>query len=166
MVETWALSGSLTLPDGTAVAVSPFGTNDLDAIYAVESRAHCHPWQRDHFVSSLQSSHQHCLGLRHGDQWVGYAIVSCVAREAEILLIVVDTAWQGRGLGSKFLAHICSLFTQHADTVFLEVRADNQRAIQLYEDNGFNQVGIRPGYYGRGSDRADALLYACTLFEE
>ena len=40
-------------------------------------------------------------------------------------------------------------------TAFLEVRASNAAACRLYSKMGFEEVGIRKGYY---SDGEDALL--------
>jgi len=41
-------------------------------------------------------------------------------------------------------------------TVFLEVRTDNSRAINLYKSCGFEEIGIRRKYYQPSG--ADALV--------
>ncbi|MBC6907052.1 ribosomal-protein-alanine N-acetyltransferase [Saccharophagus sp. K07] len=157
----------LVLPDpfqhaGERFSFATFGAADLPAIFAIEERSHRYPWRLENFRSSLDS--HVCIGLRRGEEWVAYGILSFVVGEAEILLFVVDKAWQGKGVGSRFLAALLKAAAQKAETVFLEVRESNQPAIALYESVGFNQVGLRPNYYPAAQGRReDALLYALDL---
>lgn len=162
------MSVELPLPEGFTLpagdfTLAPFTGADLVDIFAIEQRSHAHPWRLESLRSSL-TSHT-CIGLRHREQWVAYGVVSFVVGEAELLLFVVDKAWQGRGLGSRFLRRLLAAAASRAGTMFLEVRESNERAIQLYESLGFNQVGTRPDYYPltRQGAREDALLYAVDL---
>ncbi|MCR6653536.1 MAG: ribosomal protein S18-alanine N-acetyltransferase [Cellvibrionaceae bacterium] len=162
------MSVDLPLPAFISLAgerfdVAAFTAADLDAIVALEQRSHPHPWSRENFRSS--AGHHCCVGLQQGDSWVAYAVLSFVVGEAELLLFVVDKDWQGKGIGSRFLEALTQAAQAKAQTMFLEVRASNEHAIALYEKAGFNQVGLRPGYYpaGKGSRREDALLYALEL---
>jgi ribosomal-protein-alanine N-acetyltransferase len=50
--------------------------------------------------------------------------------------------------------------------VFLEVRPSNARAIALYHDMGFNEIGRRPNYYPARSGREDALVLAIELLSD
>ena len=45
-----------------------------------------------------------------------------------------------------------------AQFFFLEVRASNQAAIRLYEQQGFNEMGRRRNYYPAVNGREDAIL--------
>jgi [ribosomal protein S18]-alanine N-acetyltransferase len=47
--------------------------------------------------------------------------------------------------------------------VFLEVRPSNPRAIELYRDEGFNEIGLRPNYYPAEKGREDAIVMALEL---
>lgn len=154
------LPTSFTLQDGV-FEVAPLALGDLAELFALEQRSHPHHWTLDNLRSSL-ASHT-CIGLRHRGTWVAHAVLSFVVGEAELLLFVVDVDWQGRGLGTRFLQSLAQVAKQKAQTLFLEVRASNDAAVALYEKVGFNQVGLRPGYYPAGSRREDALLYALDL---
>lgn len=136
-----------------------FCHTDLDAIVSIENSAHQYPWNLQNFKSSLGP--HHCIGLRHNDVWVAYAILSFVVGEAELLLFVLDKPWQGKGIASAFLRELMALSSIRAQSMFLEVRSSNQNAIDLYDAVGFNEVGVRPNYYpfGKGQ-REDALLLA------
>jgi ribosomal-protein-alanine N-acetyltransferase len=154
---------TLSLADGTELSIAPFGDADLEAICAIENRAHSTPWRRAHFEDSLKASHHHCIGVHQSGRWLGYAIVSCIAGEAELLLLVIDPPWQGRGLARQVLNHLFECLHGLADTLFLEVRVGNRRAIALYESLEFNQVGIRPGYYQTAAGAEDAVIFARML---
>lgn len=161
------MSVELRLPEGFDLPsghfiLAFFTEPDLAEIFAIEQRSHAHPWRLENLRSSLNS--HTCIGLKHQGLWVAYGVLSFVVGEAELLLFTVDKNWQGRGLGTGFLRELLVAAGQKASTLFLEVRESNQRAIQLYENLGFNQVGVRPGYYPlpKGG-REDALLYAVEL---
>jgi ribosomal-protein-alanine N-acetyltransferase len=47
--------------------------------------------------------------------------------------------------------------------LFLEVRPTNEVGRRLYTGYGFNQVGVRRGYYPARRGREDALVLALDL---
>ena len=51
------------------------------------------------------------------------------------------------------------------ELINLEVRADNSRAIRLYERFGFKRVGVSPAYMKIGGEYADAVLMYLDLRE-
>jgi len=50
-----------------------------------------------------------------------------------------------------------------ADSIFLEVRASNTVALNLYEQEGFNRLGLRKAYYPSNEGREDALVFAKAI---
>lgn len=145
--------------DGKSFSIERLSESDLPALLAIERRSHLYPWSQQNFSSSLQA--YTCVGLKQKSEWVGYAVLAFAAGEAELLLFVLDKRWQGRGLAAVFLRHLLEWSATRAQTVFLEVRASNHRAIALYEAVGFNQVGERPNYYPASSGKREhALIYA------
>ena len=85
--------------------------------------------------------------------------------EAHILNISVAPNEQGQGIGRRMLEHLIELATGKAETIFLEVRPSNVGAIALYEKMGFNEIGVRKGYYPATNGREDAIMLALELFE-
>lgn len=88
-------------------------------------------------------------GAEEGTELVGYAgMMLPGGRQAEVLTLAVAAEQWGRGIGSALLADLLAEAAQHnCAEVFLEVRADNPRAQDLYRRFGFSDVGIRRGYY-------------------
>lgn len=136
---------------------------DSDRVYAIELAAHSHPWSLKLIKSSLRR--YHCWGVVIGEELVGFAIVSCVLGEAELLDFVVSPVFQGQGVGSAFMAWLQQWLasTLSAERFFLEVRESNHSAIALYQAAGFAEIGIRHNYYPTDKGREDAILMAMEL---
>ena len=71
--------------------------------------------------------------------------------EAELLNLGVDPAMRRRGVASALLKALGSLAT---GDIFLEVAEPNAAAIALYRAHGWEQTGLRPGYYHQGTINA------------
>jgi ribosomal-protein-alanine N-acetyltransferase len=67
---------------------------------------------------------------------------------ADVLTIAVATDSWGQGIGSALLgALVDEARRRECAEVFLEVREDNPRARGLYMRRGFEEIGVRRGYY-------------------
>ena len=85
-----------------------------------------------------------------GHATAGYAGMMFVpgGSQADVLTIAVSASWWGRGIGSALLgALIQAARDRGCAEVFLEVREDNPRARGLYLRRGFQEIGVRRGYY-------------------
>ncbi len=134
----------------------------LDTILALEQSAHPHPWSRANFLSSLTSSH-HAWGLWRGPELLGHLFFSLAVGEAELLLLVIARAAQGKGLAKLLLGAAITSVRPCARQFFLEVRESNTAAIALYEGLGFNQIGERRNYYPGKNGGETALVYGLDL---
>ncbi len=86
-----------------------------------------------------------------GERPCGFSAARIAGPESELLLLAVDPAWRGRGVGAALMDDWQAWAKgQGADDYFLEMRADND-AIHLYERSGFSECGRRNAYY-RGGD--------------
>ncbi|HEY7884154.1 MAG TPA: ribosomal protein S18-alanine N-acetyltransferase [Cellvibrionaceae bacterium] len=155
-------SGEVQTIDGLHLSLQPLTDGHIDAVSVIERKAHTHPWTPSLFNDCLKGR-QHCvLAFAHA-QLAGYFVLTCTAGDAELLNITVAPGFQGQGVGKCLLSHMQRLLQPHADTLYLEVRASNVRAIALYDSLGFVEVGIRPNYYPAAQGREDAIIYALTL---
>jgi [ribosomal protein S18]-alanine N-acetyltransferase len=102
------------------------------------------PWSPEAFVEALAAGH-HYLSARGGCSLIGYAGLARAGAEAEIHTLAVDPAHHRRGIGRALLRAL--LDRAVGATVFLEVRTDNESAINLYRSEGFEVIGTRRRYY-------------------
>ncbi len=106
-------------------------------------------------ASSVQQGSDQVVEIDSRATLLGYAIVVVNGAEADVQTIAVAPRAQGRGIGSLLLdALIAAATEQGARHLMLEVRADNQRAADLYRSRGFEQLAVRRRYYGE----VDALI--------
>jgi ribosomal-protein-alanine N-acetyltransferase len=74
-------------------------------------------------------------------------------RTGHIMNLAIDPKFHRRGLGSLLLQEGLRYLTElGADSVELEVRVNNDSAIQLYEKHGFHIRERYRHYYGNGDD--------------
>ncbi|MCX5620351.1 ribosomal protein S18-alanine N-acetyltransferase [Bombella pollinis] len=83
---------------------------------------------------------------------IGFIVSRSVLDEGEILSLGVHPAWRRRGIGRYMLRHLLHKARQEGMTLFLEVRLSNKHAAALYEQEGFQQIAVRPHYYQDGED--------------
>ena len=137
--------------------------DDLDNILAIEESVYPFPWTRGIFEDCLNIGYL-CRLLELKGKIVAYAVMSVAVGEAHLLTIVVPTDEQGKGYGKKMLNEMIQhAVNDNASTMYLEVRTSNKTAIQLYEQRGFNELGIRNNYYPAEKGREDALILALDL---
>ncbi len=75
------------------------------------------------------------------------------APSADIQTIAVAESARRGGLGRVLMQQlIAEARSRGAEEVFLEVRADNDSAQNLYHSLGFEQLAVRKGYYQGGVD--------------
>ena len=138
--------------------------SDAVALAKAHAGAFEAPWPPEVFVELLASPG--VFALAAVDQApVGLILMRAIAGEAEVLTLAVQPTHRRRGLGRALLqAGLGGALAAGAETVFLEVAADNPAALALYREAGFEAAGHRAGYYHRpGGVAADALVLRCTL---
>ena len=136
---------------------------DVEAVSAIEKRAYPFPWSPGIFRDCLRAGH-HCWVLESPSVLLGYGVLSAAAGEAHLLNLCIAPEHEGHGHGRRLLARMIDLARwNRAAQVFLEVRPSNPRAIALYREYGFNEIGLRPNYYPASKGREDAIVMAMEL---
>lgn len=136
---------------------------DLDAVLEIENAVYTHPWTRGNFTDSFAAGY-HCWVMECRGTLSGYGVVAVAAGEAHLLNLSIAADRQRRGLGSELLRFMLKLARDYgAERLFLEVRASNQAAQELYVRQGFARIAVRRGYYPATSGREDAVVMEKTL---
>ncbi len=137
--------------------------SDLDSVLLIEHQNYEFPWEEDIFVDCFKAGYE-CLVCEYDNNILGYCLLSMAVGEAHILNISVHQKEQSQGIGRRMLEHLIDTARGKAETIFLEVRPSNVGAIALYEKMGFNEIGIRKGYYPAQNGREDAIMLALEIF--
>jgi ribosomal-protein-alanine N-acetyltransferase len=136
---------------------------DLHAVLAVENEAYEFPWTLGIFRDCLRVGYQ-CYVLETPTALVGHGVMSVAAGECHILNICVHPDWQRRGLGAELVEFLTGVARRRgARMALLEVRVSNAIAYRLYTRLGFDEVGVRRGYYPARDGREDAVILAREL---
>lgn len=140
----------------------PMDEEDLWGVMTIENMVYQFPWSERVFRDCLNNGYS-CWVCEGAGIIVAYGIVSMpAAEEAHILNICVHPDAQMGGVGRKMMDKLIrTAFEYQAQTIFLEVRPSNRGAIRLYERLGFEEIGVRKGYYQAfDQQREDALVMA------
>ena len=105
-------------------------------------------WSAETLVDEITGPGRWYVGAYDDERLVGYAGVWFDGYDAQVMTIATDTPYQNRGIGRLLLGALMAHAREvEADAVLLEVRVDNAPALHLYESCGFEQIGVRHGYY-------------------
>ncbi len=147
-------------------SLRPMRPEDVAEVSRIESSAYEFPWTEGIFRDCLRAGYG-CWVLALDAEIAGYGVLSVAAGEAHLLNVCVAPRLQGEGHGRRLMKRLIDLARWHqAQRIFLEVRPSNPRAIRLYHDLGFNEIGRRPNYYPARQGREDALVFALELLHE
>ena len=139
------------------VEIRRLGLEHLDAIELVERRAYGTPWSRSMFASELAKPTSVCLGAFEGERLVGYTINARYVDAWHVMNVAVDPEYHRRGIATSLLTSLFETTKEDEQRGYtLEVRVSNHDAIRLYEQLGFEQRGLRRGYYT--DNREDAII--------
>ncbi|CAN5226868.1 GNAT family N-acetyltransferase [soil metagenome] len=139
---------------------------EAPALAAVHASSFDRPWSAAEIAALLESPGVEALALESDGHLAAFILVRTVAGEAEILTLAVRPQARRSGLAralTEAAIRLCA--SSGAETLFLEVAADNAPALGLYVACGFEIAGRRPRYYDRGpaAPAQDALLMRRAL---
>ncbi len=149
-----------------AVDIRPMNELDVPVVGTIERAGYQFPWSEGIFRDCLRVGYV-CRVIEVNGEMAGYGIMSIGAGEAHVLNICVREDYRCRGLARKIMlylldrARIAGMYE-----AFLEVRPSNTAAARLYHSLGFEQVGIRRGYYQAAAGREDAQVLRRILYPE
>lgn len=144
-----------------SVPVRPMRWWDLEQVIAIENEVFGPTaWSPESFWGELARADRYYVVADDGVVQA-YGGLWIAAPDADVQTIAVAPGAQGRGLGRQVLDHLLEHARQDGcRRIHLEVRADNDGAIRLYENAGFGRVRVRQRYY---PDLSDALVMGLDL---
>jgi ribosomal-protein-alanine N-acetyltransferase len=146
------------------------GVDDLDPIMAIESSTFgSDAWTSSAMLADLGNRHTYYLVAFHPEtpeiiEGYGGLLAPVGSGESDIQTIAVAETARRQGLGRLLMqALIAEARARRATALFLEVRADNPGAQQMYFSLGFEEIAVRPKYYQ--PDGVDAKIMRLTIAE-
>jgi [ribosomal protein S18]-alanine N-acetyltransferase len=145
------------------VVIRPMTEADVTGVVTLERASYQFPWSEGIFRDCLRVGYI-CRVVVSGSKLIGYGVMSVGAGEAHILNLCIDSAFRCQGIGRRMLDYLLDRGAAAGMTeAFLEVRPSNTAAIRLYLSLGFDQVGMRRGYYQAVGGREDAAVLKLSL---
>lgn len=79
---------------------------------------------------------------------IGYMSYRQIDQSADILNFLIDAPYQNQGIGSKLFEHaLLDMKLNHINSLVLEVRITNTKAIHFYQKYGAVVITTIPNYY-------------------
>lgn len=151
-------------PRATApVFIAAMTASHLDAVADLEALVQQHPWTRRNFEDALAAGYDAWV-LCEGDAVVGFYLAMLAPDVSHLLAVAVAPERQRQGWGWRLLEHHAQRAREQGlDGLLLEVRPSNTGALSLYQRFGFEQIGVRKGYYQSAEEREDAWVFQKRL---
>ena len=134
---------------------------DADGVARVEKACMPVPWSRESFwQEAANTDAYYLLGIDIDKDNLIMAYAGCwvLGNEGHITNVAVDLDYQGQGMGRKLMEKLVEAVKPlGVDSMTLEVRPSNTRALALYEKLGFKSVGRRPKYYTQPVEDAEIM---------
>lgn len=142
------------------VEIRPMLEKDLPAVLEIEKLCFIDPWTKEQFLYEINEN-------EYSNPWVielstpgsnnvtivGFCVWWHTFDSATICQIAVHPAIQRRDLGSAMMDEIINdAYAKRVQTLTLEVRASNEKAINFYLKHGFKTEVVKPQYYTDGED--------------
>jgi [ribosomal protein S18]-alanine N-acetyltransferase len=151
--------------DPSSMRLARMELGDLGEVQNIEDAVYPHPWTRGNFLDSLYSGYESWVLRQRDGMLAGYFLVMFAVDEAHLLNITVRRDLHGRGIGRALLDKVVEIARDKSTTsVLLEVRPTNLRALSVYRQYGFAEIGRRKGYYPAANNtREDAIVMRLVL---
>ncbi len=154
------------------ICLTPMQACDIEEVLAIENHVYSYPWTHGNFLDALSHDYEAWLvrtttstTTATTDDLLAYFVTMRILNEVHLLNIAVRHNLHGQGLGRALLNKTITLMRDKGmESILLEVRPSNQRAIALYEHFGFAPIGRRKNYYPAANNmREDAIVMRLVL---
>ena len=140
------------------VMIRKMTLDDIEQVIAIDRVSFSLPWPERSFRFELTDNPaSRCWVAEVDGKIVGMIVVWLIVDEVHVATIATHPDFRRQGIAKNLLSHALQhLSNEGAQSSFLEVRASNLAAQELYRKFGYEESGVRRRYY-RDNDE-DALL--------
>lgn len=148
------------------VEIRPMLDSDLPQVMEIENQCFLHPWKDKDLLYELHENpvsnvwvieySNASLGLKYVVGFVDYWVTF---DSGTICQIAVHPDIQRSGVGSQLMEEVIKdARAKKVNTLTLEVRKSNEKAIKFYTKHGFKIILKKPQYYSNGEDALYMVL--------
>jgi len=138
--------------------------DDVQAVHKIELATFPVPWTLDSFYYEMtENQYAHYLVAENENgEIIGFCGIWLVIDAAQITNVAVVQSVRGQGIGETLMREAMRVAKEaNMDVMSLEVRVTNTVAQNLYRKLGFQDGGLRKGYYT--DNQEDALVMWVNL---
>ena len=148
------------------VMIRKMTLDDIEQVIAIDRVSFSLPWPERSFRFELTDNPaSRCWVAEVDGKIAGMIVVWLIVDEVHVATIATHPDFRRQGIAKNLLSHALQhLSTEGAQSSFLEVRASNLAAQDLYRKFGFEESGVRRRYY-RDNDE-DAILMTLSAIPE
>lgn len=133
----------------------------LERILEIETLSFSTPWSADGFIQEIHNPTAAFWAAGTRGRLKGFICYWVLDFEIQLLNFAVHPEHRRRGTGRLLLNHmIKQALSMGLESIWLDVRDSNEEAVKLYQQAGFEQVGVRPKYYDDTEEDARAMRLA------
>jgi [ribosomal protein S18]-alanine N-acetyltransferase len=119
-------------------------------------------WSAKSYEQLLKQPAVSSLIIVEGDKPIGFLLFSATKYEAEILMLCIHPAYRRLSFAGQLLrSFIAKLRDLNISDLLLEVAENNENALKLYGNFGFEKVGERSSYY----ESSDGKKISATILK-
>lgn len=155
----------MSLSEDTLLEFVTLRAEHIPILLDIEREAYPDPWTEGMFRQEINSHASFFYLAFHRDTLIGYGGFWLVVDEAHITKVTITAPFRAMGHGKMLVRFLLQKAAQlGAHTVRLEVRESNEPARRLYTLMGFEEIGIRRGYYAQTNETA--VVMSQSLVQE
>ena len=130
---------------------------DLEAVAELERLCFSVPWSFSVLEQGFSNGLDRYLVVEEDGKVAGYANFKILAGEGDIERVAVHPQMRRRGFGRKLMEKMVEYAkSQGVADMTLDVRVNNEKALNLYKSCGFAEEGRRKDYYREPTE--DAII--------
>lgn len=142
--------------------IRKMSVTDIDVVLKLEDELFTSKWTQEQFEYELtENEFSKLFVMIENEEIIGYFGEWILFDQAQITTIGVSKKHQGKGYSKLMMQRMIEeACNSNCETISLEVRVSNVKAINLYHKFGFETINIRKNYYQDNNEDAFLMMKA------
>lgn len=133
---------------------------DVPFVAKLENETFAEPWSEKSLLDFLEHNYAYFFVADVNGEIAGYIGSYKAGTSMDITNVAVFENHRRKGIAASLVkAVINNAKEKKCEMVNLEVRESNEKAIRLYEKEGFKTIGIRKNFYSKPTENAIIYQY-------